>query len=105
VTTCSKDYSTRDSLYTVLTTDRKDSPRVLTKYTKRSRQANYAYQNDTAKNHDAPCAYLTIDRDGSYTACDMATAYPYTTGDRTIQRHMRTGKAEKVRKAAKVEMA
>jgi hypothetical protein len=30
VTTGSKDYSTYDSLYTMLTADRKDAPRVLT---------------------------------------------------------------------------
>ena len=43
VTTGSKDYGTHDSLYTVLTADRKDAPRILTEFIRLSKISGFRF--------------------------------------------------------------
>lgn len=67
-------------------------------------QGNYAQSNDTAIDHVPQHAYLTLNRNGSYTAA-WRLPNTYTVGDRTIQQHSRTGKAKQVRRAVRNEIA
>ena len=67
-------------------------------------QPNYAQQNDTAIDHVPEYAYLTLNRDGGYSAA-WRLPNTYSVGDRTIQQHSRTGKAKRIRRKVKDEIA
>ena len=68
------------------------------------KQANYAQQNDTAIDRVPSYAYLTLNRDGSYAAA-WRMPNTYAVGDQTIQQHSNTGKAKKIRRAVRDEIA
>jgi hypothetical protein len=67
-------------------------------------QSSYAQTNGTSIDRVPSYAYLTLNRDGSYSAA-WRLPNTYIVGDHDIQQHSHTGKAKQIRRAVKDEIA